>query len=235
MLDLVSNEPISGALIAIDKGEISTQTDHLGHFQLEARSGDHRLYVEAAGYISEAGHNPAVRFQVVAGRTVDFVLYLKAIQGTIEGRVVDAISQDPIPGALAFIDEGFANTLTDEEGRYSLAQSTHEHHIYVKAVDYTSDREDGWIATAPVKPDRQMAFNHILRPTLQLVSFAFTQVPERLELLAGQEQSISCTVQNTGKREGGATVRLIIAGFIESENTEWIAPGAETEVTFYVS
>lgn len=232
VLDLVTQEPVAGALVSVDSGDISTNTNPLGGFSLRVPGGEHRLYVEAAGYISDAGHNPSAHVSVTPGKTVEFVLHLKSISGTVEGRVLDSITLDPVSGALVYVDEGFANTLTDAEGRYHLPQSNREHSVFVKAVDYASDREDGWMATATVQPDRSVAFNHMLRPTLQLVSFAFSALPEDFELRAGQAHTVTCSVRNTGKREGGATVRLIIPGFLEQENTEWIAPGAEGTFLF---
>lgn len=232
VLDLISLQPVEEALVYVDGGEISTRTDALGQFRLRVPEGDHRLYVEAAGYIGETGHNPTLRLTVAAGKAVESTLYLKPISGAVEGQVVDSITLQPIEGALVYVDEGFANILTDAEGRYRLPQSNKEHTVYVKAVDYASDREDGWMATAPVEPNRDVTFNHLLRPTLQLVSFSFVAVPTAMELVAGEEQTVTCRVRNTGKREGGATIRLIIPGFLEQENTEWIAPGAEADFGF---
>ena len=234
VLDLVSGAPIASALVYVDGGDISATTDALGQFRLRIPAGDRRIYVESVGYISEAGHNASLRLNVVPGKTSEFTLYLKSISGSIGGQVVDSVSLAPIPRALVYVDEGFSNTLTDEEGRYELAQSNREHAVYVKALDYASDREDGLMASAAVEPSRSVSFNHMLRPTLQLVAFAFTQMPQDVELVAGQEQVLRCRVRNTGKREGGAKVRLVIAGFSEHENTEWIAPGDEAELTFEV-
>jgi hypothetical protein len=234
VLDMVTSAPIAGALVYVDGGDISTTTDRLGQFRLSIPAGDRRIYVESVGYISEAGHNPSLRLNVTPGKTTEFTLYLKSISGSVRGQVVDSVSLTPIPGALVYVDEGFSNTLTDDHGRYELAQSNREHSVYVKAVDYASDREDGWMASASVEPSRGVSFNHMLRPTLQLVAFAFTQTPDDVELIAGQDHVLSCRVRNTGKREGGALVRLIVAGFSEHENTEWIAPGEEAQFTFNV-
>ncbi|WP_332089689.1 carboxypeptidase regulatory-like domain-containing protein [Paenibacillus sp. GYB003] len=232
VLDHVTEQPLAGALVYVDAGEISTTTDRLGQFQLRVPEGNHRLYVELVGYISEQGHNPSVTAAVTPGKTVDFTLYLKAISGAVEGQVLDSVTMLPIPGALVYADEGFANTVTDEEGRYRLSQSNEEHRIYVKSVDYASDREDGWMAQTPVSPDRSVKLNHMLRPTLQLVSFEMVRLPEKVELVAGRQQTVSCRVRNSGKREGGATVRLVIPGFVEQSNTEWLAPGEESDVGF---
>ncbi|RKN74922.1 carboxypeptidase regulatory-like domain-containing protein [Paenibacillus ginsengarvi] len=232
VLDHVSEKPLAGALVYVDEGEISTVTDQLGQFQLRIPEGNRRLYVELVGFISEQGHYPSVSAAVTPGKTVDFTLYLKAISGSIEGQVLDSVSMLPIPGALVYVDEGFANTLTDVEGRYRLLQSNNEHRVYIKSVDYASDREDGWMAQASVEPDRTIKLNHMMRPTLQLVSFEMVNIPDELELVAGQQHTVTCRVRNNGKREGGATVRFSIPGFVEQNNTEWLAPGEEKDVLF---
>jgi hypothetical protein len=232
VLDLVTEEPIVGALVYVDNGEISGTTDAVGAFRLRVPGGDHRLYVESVRYISEVGHNPSSRLTVVSGKMIELTLYLKSISGVIEGQVVDSITEAPITGALVYADEGFANVLTGPDGRYSLPQSNKEHTIYIKAVDYAADREDGWMASATVEPDRAVRFKHLLRPSLQLLSFAFVELPAPFELYAGQEHTVVCRVRNTGKREGGVTMRLIIPGFVEQENTEWVTPGAEADVAF---
>ncbi|QSQ15717.1 carboxypeptidase regulatory-like domain-containing protein [Myxococcus landrumensis] len=232
VLDLITQQPVAGALVYVDAGEISTSTDALGQFRMRVPKGSHRLYVEAAGLITEGGHVPAATVTVMASKQLELTLFLKSISGLVRGQVLDSISLQPIPGALVYVDEGFANTLTDAEGRYRIAQSNKEHAVYVKAVDYAPDREDGWMATAPVEASREVGFNHLLRPTLQLVSFAIGELPAPVELLAGQEHTFTCRVRNTGRREGGATVRLVIPGFVEQENTEWLAAGAEGLFTF---
>ena len=232
VLDLVSGEPVARALVYAGSTEVSTTTDNLGQFRLRLLAGGCRIYVAAAGYITEAGHQPLVQLTVAAGKTTEFTLFLKGISGSITGQVLDSITLEPIQDALVYVDEGFANVVTDAGGRYRIAQSNREHNVYIRAVDYDSGREDGWVAAGVVEPDRAIFFNHMLQPTLQLVSFCFAEVPSTLELIAGMRQTVTAKVRNTGRREGGATVRLIVVGFLEQENTEWLAPGEESLFRF---
>ncbi len=132
--------PIRGAVV-IAQEAISTQkreaarsyravTDENGKYTMALRTGSYFVQAMAAGFVSEWYDNvqdpqKATAVQIVAGQHTIVNMSLMPL-GCISGKVVDAVSLQPIAGAMVRAygelrnSKRFVETLTREDGSYKL-------------------------------------------------------------------------------------------------------------------
>jgi hypothetical protein len=119
--DAYSGQPLAGVTVAVEGTSRSATTGFTGSYQItNVDSGDIRLVASKAGYttISAIG-------RLTAGGVLLFSLVMapgSATATAIEGRVLDAITGMPIPGARVVASgNGDHATTTGADGKYRIA------------------------------------------------------------------------------------------------------------------
>ncbi|MCE4625726.1 MAG: carboxypeptidase regulatory-like domain-containing protein [Desulfurococcales archaeon] len=115
--DLITGNPIAGALVTVVEANKTVTTNESGFFQVEVPAGTYTLTVEASGY------EPfETTVSVEENETVFLTIQLTpAGYGTIEGYVFDAETMEPISNALVVVDEDMNySAVTGPDGFYMI-------------------------------------------------------------------------------------------------------------------
>lgn len=122
--DSITTNPIEGALVEVFDGSISVgfaDTDGSGNYTIpDLTPGNYTVTASADGYQSKTV-GASVASSVTT--TVDFAL--EQPPGTLSGRVTDASTGNPIPGASINVFQGvtlITSVLTDTNGQYSITE-----------------------------------------------------------------------------------------------------------------
>ena len=127
--DLITGEPITGALVWPDRGE-GTYTDSDGHYQLTLEPGNRSLTATAKGYQGEI----RASVNVIAGLTTTLnALPLTHFKAHLTGIVRSAVDGTPIPRTRIWVDNKLDDVvLTDEEGRFAIQVSPGTHRLWAE-------------------------------------------------------------------------------------------------------
>lgn len=139
VIDLDNNKPISEVTIKI--GDISTQTDTAGKYQLSLKPGEYTVTASSDKYISQ---DQKVTIKTEEITTLNFMLELKS--GTISGSVTDLDTGKPISGAAVMA--GGTSVGTDASGNYQLPIKPGDYTVTVLAEKYVQQ-----VRIIAVKPD----------------------------------------------------------------------------------
>ncbi len=122
VLDEVSEEPISGVTVTVQGIGLSTPTDSSGNYVIaNVPPGFYLLTASAPGYES-LSKTPV---EVKAGGITVLKFELIPVAGTIEGTVLDEVSEEPISGATVTVEGTGLSTTTDGSGDYVIANVPH--------------------------------------------------------------------------------------------------------------
>ncbi|MCH8334246.1 carboxypeptidase regulatory-like domain-containing protein [Candidatus Sumerlaeota bacterium] len=219
--DSESGEPLPGAWIRLqtndqemlsDVDAVVTRSDERGFYLFEhVRAGTYRVFAGSRGY-----ETARKEVTVVAGEIAraDFALNRFAAFGIVEGDVLDALTNEPIAGALVFVPlldlphaSGPVNsvfTRTDELGHYLLEEVPAGLRTVVAfRRDYFAD-----VQVVQVAADETS--------TLDFALLARTGTPELWRII--------CVNALTGEAIPGARIHLPI--------TRWLEPGSQWDPWF---
>ena len=131
---------LTGATVSIVNGPNagrSANTDAAGHFTFTAlQQSGFTVIASAAGYASQTRS-----VTLTSNQTVDFELVQPSASIVLTGRVMDAATSAPIPGATVSIN-GRSAAMTDAAGNYTLnglLDAGLTNFTYVSANGYASD------------------------------------------------------------------------------------------------
>jgi len=149
-----TNKPIRGALVvATGNGcRYRARTDAQGNYLIRGvRPGRYEVAAKARGYLGERFPRPVLVEPGQVTREINFALVPIPPKGAIAGRVVDARTHEPIPGAvvIAHGEHGSGRTRTDRHGFYRLILNPGEYQVVAQARGYQPER---FPRAVPVRP-----------------------------------------------------------------------------------
>ncbi|HUV33903.1 MAG TPA: carboxypeptidase regulatory-like domain-containing protein, partial [Candidatus Desulfaltia sp.] len=129
--DAETGDPVSGATITA--GSEQTTTDSGGSFSLGVDATSYTLTVSKQGYQTST----PLRVTVGPGETQNVIITLTKSTATINGRVTDAESGDPVRGVTVTTDGG--QTTTDTDGSFSLSVVVGTHTLTLRKEGYDTN------------------------------------------------------------------------------------------------
>ncbi|WKN42136.1 carboxypeptidase regulatory-like domain-containing protein [Tunicatimonas pelagia] len=134
-----TDQPLTSAIIATIPPTAITMTDSSGQFTLEAvPEGEYTVTAEKGGYLNE---NTSIL--VNAAQATQLVVYLTKRQtplGTLQGVLLDALTQNPIAGANITTQPPSVALLTDASGQFSVDSLPEgDYTLIAKKAGYTKD------------------------------------------------------------------------------------------------
>jgi TonB-dependent receptor len=97
-------------------------------------------------------------FSLVALCALSATLWAQAGGGTIQGRVTDALTSEPLPGATVTVQGAASETVTDRDGRYRLTGVTAGAHVLVVAFLGRQDQQVELTVDAGTPLTRDISF-----------------------------------------------------------------------------
>jgi PKD repeat protein len=148
-----------GAIVAatVTAGLSSATTNALGYYNMTMAAGTYDVTADAAGY--QAGSQSAV---VIANETTTLNFTLLSSSGTLRGHVYDAVSGNPLAGAVISVRMGEASKLTtsNDTGAYQfLVLEAGAYSVNVSKTGYETKS-----ATATITVGNQTVLDISLEP-----------------------------------------------------------------------
>ena len=141
--DAVTGLPISGAMITVVPGGLTTTTASNGTYNVSVTPGTYTVTASMALYVSQ---NQSVNVAASATTPLGFALQLEP--GWIAGTVTDAITGLPISGAVIGAMPGGFTTSTAPDGSYNLTVNPGSYTVTGSRTSYTSQSQAASIAPA---------------------------------------------------------------------------------------
>jgi len=129
--DAETGNSIGGAKVTADGGQATT--DSGGSFSLSVDAMSYTLTVSKQGYQTST----PLRVTVGPGETQNVIITLTKSTATINGRVTDAESGDPVRGVTVTTDGG--QTTTDTDGSFSLSVVVGTHTLTLRKEGYDTN------------------------------------------------------------------------------------------------
>lgn len=165
-------------------------TDSKGSYSLSLPAGNYTVTASAPGYSAQT-FQAAIK---TGSKTVLNFALSEAITlyGTLSGTVVDALTSEPLAGALVSTDSGGYDSLTDNLGRFSMTVIAGNYALSAKLSGYQDLTQN-----VSVQANQTLTTDFALTPLAPGLSILeISATPDRL--LEGQAQAISLKAKITG-------------------------------------
>jgi|GEM_PF-1148205 len=232
--DIAGDKPIEGVQVLLNSGIASGETNKTGRFEMDIPEGKYRVYLVYPGYNAGSESSPAFDLYINGNRDTNIKTAVVPTGGRISGVFKDSISGVPIPGAQFFLDSGWINTESSEQGQVDMSVPPGAHSLYIRAANYSSQDENGFFLSTFIAQGQNLDISGFLTPTLRNPIIQFSDLPENLRLKSGETTLIPCRVKNTGNSAGTAKIKLLIPGIGSFDRDQWVDPGEEVEIAFPV-
>ncbi len=119
VLDAIDNTPVSWATVTVVEENKTVPVNATGGFRIPLDPGNYTLLVQAWGYQDKL-----------------LEVTVTVLNGTITGRVVDAITGDPIEGAVVRVEDIGVENTTDGNGYYWITLPPGTYNVTASAENY---------------------------------------------------------------------------------------------------
>ena len=220
--DAVDNSPVTWASVTVEEINKTVNVNDEGFFKIPLDPGNYTLLFQAWGY-----------------QSLEVQVTVIVLNGTIAGFVYDAITSQPIQGALVTAVEANETAVTDENGWFQLSVQPGTYTVVADAEGYLPSQQQ-----VQVGENETVIVEFQLTPSQPGTIYGYVVDANTSQPIANATVTASgplgtyeTTTDENGYYElnvtaGNYTVTATAPGYLAGQATVIVAPGQAIEVNF---